>query len=70
MLVLARISTENLSNKTYMTNKNKTRIAVSGGNGLIGTKLVNKLCQQRHEVAAASPSSGINTVTGEGLTSR
>lgn len=47
---------------------NKTKIVVIGGTGLIGTKLVNDLRQQGHEVVAASPSSGVNTVTGEGLT--
>ena len=40
---------------------------VIGGSGLIGTKLVNNLRQQGHEVIAASPSSGVNTLTGEGL---
>ena len=43
------------------------KIVVIGGSGLIGTKLVNKLRQHGHEVLAASPSSGVNTVTGEGL---
>ncbi len=43
------------------------KIVVIGGTGLIGTKLVRKLRQQGHEVVAASPSSGVNTVTGEGL---
>ena len=43
------------------------KIVVIGGSGLIGTKLVNKLRQHDHEVLAASPSSGVNTVTGEGL---
>jgi uncharacterized protein YbjT (DUF2867 family) len=43
------------------------RIVVIGGSGLIGKKLVNNLRQQGHEVVAASPSSGVNTVTGEGL---
>jgi uncharacterized protein YbjT (DUF2867 family) len=43
------------------------KIVVIGGTGLIGTKLVNKLRQDGHEVVAASPSSGVNTVTGEGL---
>ena len=42
-------------------------IVVIGGTGLIGTKLVNKLRHHGHEVVAASPSSGVNTVTGEGL---
>jgi uncharacterized protein YbjT (DUF2867 family) len=43
------------------------KIVVIGGSGLIGTKLVNNLRQQGHEVVAASPSSGVNTITGEGL---
>jgi uncharacterized protein YbjT (DUF2867 family) len=44
------------------------KIVVIGGSGLIGKKLVNKLRQHGHEVAAASPASGVNTITGEGLT--
>jgi uncharacterized protein YbjT (DUF2867 family) len=48
-------------------NKNM-KIVVIGGTGLIGTKLVNTLRQRGHEVVAASPSSGVNTLTGEGLT--
>src|SRR5712691_1892099 len=43
------------------------RIVVIGGSGLIGTKLVNNLRQHGHDVVAASPSSGVNTLTGEGL---
>src|SRR6476619_5381528 len=43
------------------------KIVVIGGSGLIGTKLVQNLRQQGHEVVAASPSLGVNTVTGEGL---
>src|SRR3954471_7898410 len=43
------------------------KIVVVGGTGLIGSKLVTKLREQGHEVVAASPSSGINTLTGEGL---
>jgi uncharacterized protein YbjT (DUF2867 family) len=43
------------------------KIVIIGGTGLIGTKLVNNLRQQEHEVVAASPSRGINSVTGEGL---
>src|SRR5437763_10243087 len=43
------------------------KIVVIGGSGLIGTKVVKNLRQQGHEVVAASPSSGVNTVTGEGL---
>ena len=54
-----------LINKTHM--KTNIKIVVIGGSGLIGTKLVNNLRQQGHEVVAASPSSGVNAVTGEGL---
>jgi uncharacterized protein YbjT (DUF2867 family) len=43
------------------------KIVVIGGTGLIGTKLVNKLRKSGHEALAASPSSGVNTITGEGL---
>ena len=43
------------------------RIVVIGGSGLIGTKVVKNLRQRGHEVVAAAPSSGVNTVTGEGL---
>ena len=43
------------------------KIVVIGGSGLIGTKLVARLRQRGHEVVAASPSSGVNTITGEGL---
>lgn len=43
------------------------KIVVIGGSGLIGSKLVNHLKKQGHEVVAASPSSGVNTLTGEGL---
>jgi len=43
------------------------KIVVIGGSGLIGTKLVSRLRQKGHEVVAASPNSGVNAVTGEGL---
>jgi uncharacterized protein YbjT (DUF2867 family)/quercetin dioxygenase-like cupin family protein len=43
------------------------KIVVIGGSGLIGRKLVNNLRQHGHEVMAASPSSGVNAITGEGL---
>ena len=45
----------------------KMKIVVIGGTGLIGTKVVNNLRQRGHEVVAASPSTGVNTLTGEGL---
>lgn len=43
------------------------KIVVIGGTGLIGTKLVESLNQLGHEVLAASPQLGVNTITGEGL---
>ena len=43
------------------------KIVVIGGSGLIGTKLVKRLRSAGHEVVAASPNSGVNTITGEGL---
>ncbi len=43
------------------------KIVVIGGTGLIGTKLVKLLREKDHEALAASPSSGVNTITGEGL---
>jgi uncharacterized protein YbjT (DUF2867 family) len=43
------------------------KIVVIGGTGLIGSKAVAILRQRGHEVAAASPNTGVNTITGEGL---
>jgi len=43
------------------------KIVVIGGTGLIGSKTVTILRQGGHEVVAASPKSGVNTITGEGL---
>jgi len=43
------------------------KIVVIGGSGLIGAKVVSNLRQRGHEVVAASPSTGVNTLTGEGL---
>lgn len=43
------------------------KIVIIGGSGLIGTRLATKLREKGHEVNAASPASGVNTITGEGL---
>jgi uncharacterized protein YbjT (DUF2867 family) len=43
------------------------KIVVIGGTGLIGSKTVERLRKKGHEVVAASPNSGVNTLTGEGL---
>jgi uncharacterized protein YbjT (DUF2867 family) len=56
-----------LAMPTSKTKETIMKIVVIGGTGLIGSKLVNKLREQGHEAIAASPNSGVNTVTGEGL---
>ncbi len=43
------------------------KIVIIGGTGLIGTKLANRLRDKGHEVVAAAPNTGVNTITGEGL---
>jgi uncharacterized protein YbjT (DUF2867 family) len=43
------------------------KIVVIGGTGLVGSKLVSKLAEDGHDAVPASPNSGVNTVTGEGL---
>ena len=43
------------------------KIVVIGGTGLIGSKTVAILRPDGHDVVAASPQSGVNTITGEGL---
>ncbi len=43
------------------------KLVVIGGTGLIGSKLVSKLREQGHEAVPASPDTGVNTLTGEGL---
>jgi len=58
-------SIEITKNENIMTKKMK--IVVIGGTGLIGSRLVNKLQKLGHDVVAAAPSSGVNTVSGEGL---
>src|SRR5689334_13000940 len=43
------------------------KLVIIGGTGLIGSKLVTKLREQGHEAVAASPDTGVNTLTGNGL---
>jgi uncharacterized protein YbjT (DUF2867 family) len=43
------------------------KLVIIGGSGLIGSKLVTRLREQGHEAVPASPDSGVNTLTGEGL---
>lgn len=47
--------------------KSNMKIVVIGGTGLIGSKVVAKLGERGYEAVAASPASGVNTLTGEGL---
>jgi uncharacterized protein YbjT (DUF2867 family) len=42
------------------------KIVVIGGTGLIGSKTIPILRQRGHEVVAASPNTGVNSITGEG----
>ena len=42
-------------------------LVIIGGTGLIGSKLVTKLRERGHDAVAASPDTGVNTITGEGL---
>ncbi|MFD6281141.1 SDR family oxidoreductase [Streptomyces sp. NPDC060209] len=44
------------------------KVVVIGGTGLIGSKLVSELGKHGHEAVAAAPGTGVNTLTGEGLT--
>jgi len=50
-----------------MKGRKNMKIVVIGGSGLIGSKVVQKLGAQGHQAVAASPDSGVNTLTGEGL---
>ena len=43
------------------------KLVVIGGSGLIGSKVVTKLRDQGHDAVAASPDTGVNTLTGQGL---
>jgi uncharacterized protein YbjT (DUF2867 family) len=43
------------------------KIVIIGGTGLIGSKTAERIRKQGHEVIAASPNTGVNTITGEGL---
>jgi uncharacterized protein YbjT (DUF2867 family) len=43
------------------------KLVIIGGTGLIGSKLVTRLTEQGHEAVPASPNTGVNTLTGEGL---
>src|SRR5688572_1556412 len=64
------IRTCSLSSKAERASQNGERImkiVVIGGSGLIGSKTVERLRNKGHEVISASPNSGVNTLTGEGV---
>jgi uncharacterized protein YbjT (DUF2867 family) len=52
----------------FSNSEDSMKIVVIGGSGLIGKQVVSNLLRRGHEVLAASPSSGVNTLSGEGLT--
>jgi uncharacterized protein YbjT (DUF2867 family) len=60
-------TTSKFENAEVKKQETTMKIVVIGGSGLIGSKLVTKLREQGHEAVAASPNSGVNTLTGEGL---
>src|SRR6516162_3815853 len=61
------VGVSHLGSQTFGHGKEHMKIVVIGGTGLIGSKLVKKLRVHGQEVVAASPASGVNSVTGEGL---
>jgi uncharacterized protein YbjT (DUF2867 family) len=63
----ARPIVAHASNSKHTSERHDMKIVVIGGSGLIGSKLVTKLDEHGHEAVAASPDSGVNTLTGDGL---
>jgi uncharacterized protein YbjT (DUF2867 family) len=57
-----------MKHKASETENKSMKVVILGGTGLIGSKVVNLLRARGHDVVAASPSKGINSITGEGLT--
>src|SRR5262249_286948 len=62
-----RLRHSNCSQSVRQTRRSNMKIVVIGGSGLIGKKLIPLLRGRGHEAVSASPSSGVNTITGEGL---
>ena len=56
-----------LTGKAYGHMSERMKIVVTGGNGRIGTRVVNNLRQREHEVVVGEPTTGVNTITGEGV---
>src|SRR5215211_1953298 len=57
----------NRRDSDHTSERHDMKIVVIGGSGLIGSKLVTKLHEHGHQTVAASPNTGVNTLTGEGL---
>jgi uncharacterized protein YbjT (DUF2867 family) len=53
--------------RNYLRKGKTMKIVVIGGSGVLGSKVVQKLGERGHDTVAASPRTGVNTVTGEGL---
>src|SRR5262249_58627189 len=53
--------------RTRQEKEDEMKLVVIGGTGLIGSKLVEKLREDGHKPLAASPDTGVNPITGEGL---
>ena len=56
-----------LTGKAYGHMSERMKIVVIGGNGRIGTRVLNNLRQREHEVVVGEPTTGVNTITGEGV---
>jgi uncharacterized protein YbjT (DUF2867 family) len=65
--ILDNYSALESNRKKFERGRLAMKIVVIGGTGLIGSKVVTKLNEHGHEAVAASPNSGVNTITGEGL---
>src|SRR5262245_31729208 len=55
------------STRTIAEGNMAMKLVIIGGTGLIGSKLVTRLREHGHDAVAASPDTGVNTLTGEGL---
>jgi uncharacterized protein YbjT (DUF2867 family) len=70
MTIQLRVESKSIKYSTFLKGKfgrNNMKIVIFGGSGLIGTKLLNILNGQGHKTVSASPSHGVNAVTGKGL---
>jgi len=63
------IATTEVRDRAWRLHRQRStmKLVVIGGTGLVGSRVVAKLREQRHDVVAASPDTGVNTLTGEGL---